>query len=196
MMPTPATANTTHRAVTLLLSPVAGVSGVVGFSGRVDWEGSPRLARLLIPQQGDVRPQADGLAGEVGGIAVHQLCHTRQLPGGGDGELGIRPVIPREIHCPVPAGGGEVFHHDLLFRYALRQGIGVAGSRLGKGDGLLIAFAVRIVDGGNVIAFPPLCLRLPVQSRGRHHQLSTMHKASSSADTRFLCCFLCRSLPL
>lgn len=98
MMPTPATANTTHRAVTLLLSPVAGVSGVVGFSGRVGWEGSPRLARLLIPQQGDVRPQADGLAGEVGGIAVHQLCHTRQLPGGGDGELGIRPVrdpLPR-----------------------------------------------------------------------------------------------------
>ena len=100
MMPTPATANTTHRAVTLLLSPVAGVSGVVGFL-RLGGPGSPtRLARLLIPQQGDVRPQADGLAGEVGGIAVHQLCHTRQLPGGGDGELGIRPVIPREIHCP------------------------------------------------------------------------------------------------
>ena len=84
----------------LLLSPVAGVSGVVGFSGWVGWEGSPGLAGLHIPQQGDVRPQADGLAGEVGGIAVHQLCHTRQLPGGGDGELGIRPVIPREIHCP------------------------------------------------------------------------------------------------
>lgn len=79
MMPTPATANTTHRAVTLLLSPVAGGSGVVGFSGWVGREGSPGLARLLIPQQGDVRPQADGLAGEVGGIAVHQLCHTRQL---------------------------------------------------------------------------------------------------------------------
>lgn len=27
-------------------------------------------------------------------------------------------------------------------------------------------------------------------------RLSTMHKAGSSADTRFLCCFLCRSLPL
>ena len=46
MMPTPATANTTHRAVTLLLSPVAGVSGVVGFSGWVGWKGSPRLAGL------------------------------------------------------------------------------------------------------------------------------------------------------
>ena len=54
----------------------------------------------------------------------------------GQGELGIRPVIPREIHCPVPAGGGEVFHHDLLFRYALRQDIGVVGSRLGKGRSL------------------------------------------------------------
>ena len=104
--------------------------------------------------------------------------------------------VPLEIHCPVPAGGGEVFHHDLLFRYALRQGIGVAGSRLGKGDGLLIAFAVRIVDGGNVIAFPLLFLHLSVQSRDRHHQLSTMHKVSSSADTRFLCCFMCRFLPL
>ena len=27
-------------------------------------------------------------------------------------------------------------------------------------------------------------------------KLSTMHKVSSSADTRFLCCFMCRSLPL
>ena len=77
-----------------------GVSGVVGFSGWVGREVPPGLPVSSYRSREMSAPQADGLAGEVGGIAVHQLCHTRQLPGGGDGELGIRPVIPREIHCP------------------------------------------------------------------------------------------------
>ena len=85
MMPTPATANTTHRAVTLLLSPVAGVSGVVGFSGWVGWEGSPGLPGSSYRSGEMSAPQADSLAGEVGGIAVHQLCHTRQLCRSGQG---------------------------------------------------------------------------------------------------------------
>lgn len=77
-------ADATHAA--LVVSGVAACHGrhviaVVDAAGlgHAHHAASPGLARLLIPQQGDVRPQADGLAGEVGGIAVHQRRQTGQL---------------------------------------------------------------------------------------------------------------------